>query len=176
MAPQNTSKIIRSVNSSKFNFTPISNELLKSTKISLEAKGLLCFILSLPENWIIYKQQVQKSLDMARFKFDRIWKECADNGYILTHKFRDGDGKFSYYYEVTDVVSTIVGKTGIGKTDIGKPNTIIKKEEEKKEEEKKDSNSIVANSIEAKKVNTNTLFSELFYSNPNISVIEYLNQ
>jgi hypothetical protein len=140
MEQTNSSKIIRSVNTSKNNFTPISNHLLKDKRITLEARGLVSFILSLPENWTIYKGWVQKELGLGRYQFDRIWKECTDVGYIKTNKWKTKDGKFQYYHEVTDnlVVDglSVVGKSDVGLSDDGKPNTIIKKEEENIDEQK----------------------------------------
>lgn len=132
MAKQNSSKIIRSVNVTKNNFTPISNELLQNTKLSLEAKGLISFLVSLPNDWIIYKGQVQRALDMGDTKFDRVWKECVDAGYICVSKARTSEGRFIYDYTISDNRITTVGKSTYGK-----PTTIQKTEEENKEEQKK---------------------------------------
>lgn len=134
---RNTSKIVRSVNSSKYNFTPISNQLIQNVSITLEARGLICFILSLPENWVIYKQQVQKFLKMGDIKFDRVWKECVTAGYISVKKQRLSNGRFIYHYSVSDVLSTNENTTG-GKPTFGEPTSIEKKEEEKIYKENKD--------------------------------------
>lgn len=172
----NTTKIIRSVNTSKHNFTPISNTLIQNKNLSLEARALIIYIVSLPENWVIWKQQVQSTLGMGRYQFDRIWKECVDAGYIKTKKFRAEGGKFTYHYEVTDNLSdvglTTVGKTDGGLFDVGKPNTIIKKEEEKIQEEKKEiKNKDIKNTSIADQNNTIT---ELFNSNPDLFTKEFL--
>jgi hypothetical protein len=167
---RNTSKIVRSVNSSKYNFTPISNHLIQNVSITLEARGLICFILSLPENWVIYKGQVQKALKMGDIKFDRIWKECNTAGYISVKKQRLPNGRFVYHYSVTDSISTIENTTG-GKPTFGEPTSIEKKEEEKIYKENKD-----------QEINTRSLgsdqisFSDIF--NQNISkedVLNYIN-
>ena len=105
MAQQNTTKIVRSVNTSKHNFTPISNELIQSTKLTLEARALVMFIISLPESWIIYKGQVQRALNMNTTKFNRVWKECVTAGYISVIKERIDRGRFNYHYIITDRLS-----------------------------------------------------------------------
>lgn len=134
---RNTSKIVRSVNASKYNFTPISNQLIQNVSITLEARGLICFILSLPENWVIYKQQVQRALKMGDIKFDRVWKECITAGYISVRKQRLANGRFIYHYSITDSISTNENTTG-GKPTFGEPTSIEKKEEEKIDQQNKD--------------------------------------
>lgn len=173
----NTTKIIRSVNASKHNFTPISNTLIQNKKLSLEAKGLIIYILSLPETWVIWKQQVQSALNMKRFQFDRIWKECVSEGYIKTKKFRTESGKFTYHYEVTDNVSVVdstdVGKTDGGFTDSGKADTIIKKEEEKINKEKiQELNKHKLDQLD--QLVANKSITELFNSNPDLFTRENL--
>ena len=108
MAQQNTTKIIRSVNSSKYNFTPISNSLIQNQTLSLEARGLVIFILSLPETWVIYKGQVQTALNMNKTKFNRVWKECIDAGYIKVIKERvDNGSEFEVFKKVSSIDSII---------------------------------------------------------------------
>jgi hypothetical protein len=167
---QNTSKIIRSVSSSKYNFTPISNNLIRNTNISLEAIGLVSFIISLPEDWVIYKGQVQRALKMGDLKFDRIWKECVGAGYISVKKQRLSNGRWKYDYTITDNVSVSENTTG-GKVRGGKPTSIIKKEKEKKDKEnniQENNNSIPGNSV--------SLFADIFNSNTSTEdILNYIN-
>ena len=140
MAQQNTTKIIRSVNSSKYNFTPISNSLIQNQTLSLEARGLVIFILSLPETWVIYKGQVQTALNMNKTKFNRVWKECIDAGYIQVIKERVDNGRFNYHYVITDSLSdggfTAAGKSVAGESTGGKPGSKEKTQGEKIDQEK----------------------------------------
>lgn len=173
MEQTNSSKIIRSFNSSKHNFTPISNHLLKDKRISLEAKGLISFILSLPEDWVIYKGWVQRELGLGRYQFDRIWKECTDIGYIKTNKWKNPDGKFQYYHEITDNLAVVglsdVGLSDSGLADDGKPNTKQKKEEQIKDKQKKD----ILNK-EVSTISSRENFADIFYSNPSGISREFL--
>jgi hypothetical protein len=179
---QNTTKIIRSVNTSKHNFTPLSNQLIQNQSLSLEAKGLVAFIISLPETWIIYKCQVQSALKMNKSKFNRVWKEAVDAGYIKVIKERADKGRFNYHYIISDVLTegglTACGLSVGGLSDGGKPVSKEKIEGEK----------IYGENIELKKrdeektalstVSTVSSFAEYFNQTSNLSrenVLEYLN-
>lgn len=87
------------VNKNK-NYTVMSNYHLKDKSLSLKAKGLLCVILSLPEDWnysikglcAICKENetaVKSTLDeLKRFKYLSITKRHSDSG------------KFEYVYDI----------------------------------------------------------------------------
>jgi hypothetical protein len=172
---QNTTRIIRSVNSSKHNFTPLSNELLQNPNLSLEAKGLVSFIISLPETWVIYKSQVQTALKMNKAKFNRVWKEAVEAGYIQMTKERIDKGRFNYHYIISDVL-TAVGSTagGLsvgGLSDGGKPASKEKKEEEKIYQEKNYKEKI--SNIPG---NSSRSFAEIFNNNFSTQdVLNYIN-
>ena len=167
---QNTTKIVRSVNTSKHNFTPISNELIQNTKLTLEARALVMFIISLPESWIIYKQQVQRALNMNRVKFNRVWKECVDSGYIKVIKERAALGRFNYHYLITDRL-TDGGLSACRLSAGGEPVAKEKKEEEKINLE----NNIQENNSSIPGNSTNS-FADIFNSNTSIQdVLNYIN-
>jgi hypothetical protein len=170
MAQQNTTKIVRSVNTSKHNFTPISNELIQNTSLTLEARALVMFIVSLPESWIIYKGQVQRALKMNTTKFNRVWKECVTAGYIRVIKERIDRGRFNYHYIITDRLSDD-GLTAGGFSVGGEPVAKEKKEEEKiylKKNIEENRSSIPGNSRNS--------FAEIFNSNTTSEdVLNYIN-
>ncbi len=129
---QNTTKIIRSVNTSKHNFTPLSNQLIQNQNLSLEAKGLIAFIISLPETWIIYKYQIQLALKMNKSKFNRIWKEAVDFGYIKVIKKRVDKGRFNYHYIISDVLTEVgltAGGLSVGGLSVGGESVSKEKKE-----------------------------------------------
>lgn len=149
----NKTQIIRSANSSKNNFTPISNKLFTNENISLDTVGLVCYLVHLPFDWIIYKEQVQKTMNkrgIGTDKFNRIWKEAKDNGYVIQNKFRTDKGTYDYQYVISDIVlsthgSSTHGLSTGGSTTGGKPISIIKNNKEKNNKEKnnKKSNNLV---------------------------------
>jgi len=89
----NTGQIIRS--KSSFRFTAISNEILQSKSLTCEQKGLLSYLLSLPENWVLYKQQLYKVLPDRKTTIDRVFKELQTIGYILSTRAIDKMGHFT---------------------------------------------------------------------------------
>lgn len=149
---KNLSKIKRSVDTDKTNFTPISNMVIQNTNISFEARGLLVYILSLPKDWSISKEQIMKSNKIGRDKFRRMWKELESSGYIESKRLKSPDGTFYWNYQVcdkklsigglsTDGSSTdgksIYGSSTDGSSTDGKPTDIKKIQEQKIQEQKK---------------------------------------
>ena len=173
----NRTKIVRSAKSSKYNFTPIANHLINNPSIGLDTIGLICYLVSLPEDWIIYKENIAKTMAQrghGEHKFNRIWKEAKDNGYIIQKKFRRDDGKYDYSYTVSDNIlttselstpgKTTSGLTTSGLSTSGKPPSIQKNNKQKnnkqnniiKKETVTNSNPIVTEEI------FNATFNEFF--------------
>jgi len=72
------------------NYTIISNSILQKLN-NYEALGLYCYLCSLPDNWIFYKDQLMKHGNMGRDKLAKllkILKECQliDYGQIKNEK------------------------------------------------------------------------------------------
>ena len=151
----NTSQIIREDCVNGY-YTIVQNDLIRDTNnLSLSAVGLLTYIISLPTDWIIYKQQIENTLVTNGLskpsEFKRAWKECEKAGYIQTKRIRTSEGKFKWDYIVrqcpmrdVDLVKkttdgkTMHGKSTGGKTMHGKLTDIRSKEERSKEERNKE--------------------------------------
>ena len=152
---KNTSQIIREDCVNGY-YTIVQNDLIRDTdNLSLSAVGLLTYIISLPTDWIIYKQQIENTLVTTGLskpsEFKRAWKECEKAGYIQTKRIRTSEGKFKWDYIVrqcpmrdVDLVKkttdgkTMHGKSTGGKTMHGKLTDIRSKEERNKEERNKE--------------------------------------
>ncbi len=77
------------------NFTQIDNSLLSDKNMSFDTKGLLCYILSKPDDWIVYKRQLMKEFGIGRTMMDRMFKEMENCGYLVISKMLRGeDGSF----------------------------------------------------------------------------------
>ena len=74
---ENTGQIIRSKKTGKSRYTPISNDILQSLTLTAEEKSILVHLLSLPEDWMVYKINFGKSLNMGRHRFNNAWKEIG---------------------------------------------------------------------------------------------------
>lgn len=74
---------------------------LNDSRLSLRAKGLLCFLLSKPDNWYINTREIVSSSSNG---IQSVWstiKELVKFGYMYKHRFRSGNGAFhSYNYLV----------------------------------------------------------------------------
>lgn len=91
------------------NFTIISNEAIQNQSLTWEARGLLSFILSLPEDWKIHKTWLIKSAaNCGRDKLDRIIKELKSFGYMVSRPTRDEQGKINgHFWEVFEEPSQV---------------------------------------------------------------------
>ena len=81
----------------KNNYTCISNEILQRKDLSLQAKGLLVYLLSLPEDWEVHKTEIWKHCKNGRDSVFRAWKELQEHGYITEKKYRE-KGRFQTQY------------------------------------------------------------------------------
>jgi hypothetical protein len=85
------------------NYTVIPNSILQNNNLTLEAIGLLCHLLSLPPDWVVYKSQLSERLKIGRERFNRIFKELTDNGYIISiRKVSEDTKQFDYEHIVYD--------------------------------------------------------------------------
>src|SRR5436189_4046597 len=90
------------------NYTQIPNAILKDSKLSIEAKGLLLYMLSRPPGWKFYHWELQRTLGIGRQKFERIINELIAAGYVTRSRMqpRDANNRFlGYEYAVCDVPS-----------------------------------------------------------------------
>lgn len=86
---QNTGQILRSKKTAKSRFTPISNEILQSKILTPEEKSILVHLLSLPEDWVVYKGLIWKDMNIGRDRFNKNWKGLVEKGYIISIKLID---------------------------------------------------------------------------------------
>ena len=134
----NKTRIIRSVESTPQNYTPLSNKLLQNKHLSLDTRGLLCYLISLPSTWVVYKHNIRQELGFGRKKMDRIWSEAKKGGYLKTEKFREKDGTWNYIYTISDVPLSTAPLSNVGSSTAGKGGTIISNNTESNNKESKE--------------------------------------
>lgn len=82
-------------NRSQDNFTIIDNEALKDGRLSLKALGLLCKMLSLPDNWDFSEKGLKAITKKDGLTSIRSGlKELEAAGYLHREQVRSKDGKF----------------------------------------------------------------------------------
>ena len=78
------------------NYTTISNQLFKDKTISLKAKGLMAYLLSLPSDWDLSINGIVACSKEGRRSIGNTIKELINAGYIERIQIRD-KGKFIGY-------------------------------------------------------------------------------
>lgn len=87
-------------------FTILANDIfLDNPPLSLEAKGLLCQMFSLPDSWNHSIAGYRKLCNVGERKIKNILKELKERGYLIIEKVspkNSGTGRFAYVYHVYD--------------------------------------------------------------------------
>ena len=174
-----TGRIYRSSKSGKNRYTPIFNDLLQNTELSFRARGLLVYILSLPLDWVPVKSQIMKKNNYKRTKFDAIWNELKEAGYIHSKRVKNDLGQYVGWDHLvletpTFVNSDIQENLHSEKNTLTKDRDITKDTVRQKKELYKDLDNTSTESTG--EVTMGKSFKELFYSNPNsVDVHQFLN-
>jgi hypothetical protein len=77
-------------------YSSISNELAQNNKLSLRARGLMLYFLSLPNDWVVRIAHLEAVLLEGRTAIMTTVRELRDAGYIHSTK-RDFQGSFEYF-------------------------------------------------------------------------------
>lgn len=80
-------------------YVVITNEIAQNNELSLGARGLLVYLLSLPPNWIITQTQLIGTMKEGRTRIEGYFKELQNLGYM--HK-RYQDFPSRLVYEIFD--------------------------------------------------------------------------
>ena len=93
------------------NYTVMSNYYLRDKNLSYKAKGLLSFMLSLPDDWdYSIKGLVLISKENSK-AIRSILKELEENGYLIRERKHLDNGKFTYDYLIYELPYTQKGHT-----------------------------------------------------------------
>lgn len=101
------------VNKCSRNFTTISNSILYDSNISFKAKGILIYMISRPDDWTFYENEIAKNgVDGVKSIRSGI-KELIIRGYIKRQQVRRDKGYYdSYEYWIYDTPGTHDDKIG----------------------------------------------------------------
>lgn len=80
------------------NYTVVPNHVLHSKDLSWKAKGLMCYLLSLSEDWEVYKKDLANRSKDGYDSMIAGWKELEDAGFIETIKIKVGSLFDGYEY------------------------------------------------------------------------------
>jgi hypothetical protein len=82
-------------------FTCIPNSLIQNNSLSAQARGLMAYFLSFPDNWMIYKAQLIKNSKEGRYSITSAMDELKKVGYLFCKK--NGNRGCWQYYVFTEI-------------------------------------------------------------------------
>jgi hypothetical protein len=101
----------------------INKTFLNDKNLSLKAKGLLSYLLSMPDDWKVYETEItQHSSDGIRSTRGAI-KELMDSGYINRYQKKDDKNRFAGYEYCVYEIPPVITKCDNGKCDNAKQHT-----------------------------------------------------
>ena len=99
------------------NYTTMSNYHLRDKTLSFKAKGLLSFMLSLPDNWD-YSMNGLVSVSKESLKAIRtILQELEEHKYLIRTRYQNNKGQFQYDYSIYELPYTQYQHTVMANTD-----------------------------------------------------------
>ena len=103
------------------NYTVMSNYHLRDKNLSYKAKGLLSFMLSLPENWDYSLTGLCSVSKEGRDGIRSILKELQEYHYLEIEKVRGEKGYFEYNYLIYEIPHFIELENGKNNPDMENP-------------------------------------------------------
>lgn len=107
------------------NYTTINNTGLRDERLTWKAKGILAYILSLPDDWVFYMEEIATH---SKDKLDSLksgMKELKAHGYIKRFPVKDEKGKITRWetviYEIPQVENPQVENPLVGKPQVDEP-------------------------------------------------------
>ena len=81
------------------NYSVISNEFIRRKDLSWKAKGILTYILTLPDDWVININEIMTHATEGEKAFRSGWKELKDAGYVNRYPVRDKESNKITHWE-----------------------------------------------------------------------------
>ena len=99
------------------NYTIMSNHHLRDKKLSYKAKGLLSFMLSLPEDWDYSINGLVKVSKEGKKAIRAMLEELEENHYLIRKRIQLKNGQFDYEYYIYEMPYNQKGNTDDGNTE-----------------------------------------------------------
>lgn len=103
-------------------YTVIDNAVLQNVNLSFEARGFLCYLLSLPNDWTFTVRGIVKQTGCSKSVILRLMDELKTAGYIKLERKQDQQGRFtqsSWHIYETPCEHHIAQKRNTVKTEHG---------------------------------------------------------
>lgn len=116
---------IRSVNKTEIvrvkkdrNYTTINNTCLRDDRLSWKAKGIMAYLLTLPDDWNIYLEEVMTHAPDGEKSFRSGLKELKDCGYVERVQIREGNKIVGWHTIVNEVPENVDNSLFARKVDV----------------------------------------------------------
>lgn len=100
----------------KKGFVVLYREAAQDVRLTLEARGLLAMMISLPENWEYTVSGLSVKAGCGKDKIRRLLKELQVVGYLIREQGHDQSGKFSTNIYILQDEAPLSGNTDNGET------------------------------------------------------------
>ena len=104
------------------NFTTINNEFIFNKDLSLKAKGLLCHLLALPDNWKLYVEEITNWHKDGKSAIYSAFKELNKHNYIERVVERENGKIVRHVYVVYEKPKQHIEKLHVEKLNVEKSN------------------------------------------------------
>lgn len=146
-------------------FVQIDKNALQDSRLSWKCRGLLAYLLSLPDEWEVYIKELTNHATDGRDSTTTAINELIKFGYIIRER-KTEKGKFKgYNYTVSDI-PFLLPKTEKPKTE--KPKTENPKLNNNTIKDYKTNNNIKRKKLQKKKVVESVDFPDIFEQNENL--------
>lgn len=113
-------------------FVVIGNETIRDRRLSYKARGILAYLLSLPDNWSISSQYLSTVAPDGRDAVRTGLQELEATGYLVRTRIQDSEtGRWGWHQVIYDTPrgkdvdkSENLSTTEDGLSDVGKPGFI----------------------------------------------------
>ena len=115
-------------------FTQVDNEIVNNSALSFQAKGMLLYLLSKPDGWKFYEDDLVKRSSNGKTSVRSTIKELLEVGYLIRgERFRDEKGHLKGYSYIVEpyllddydgksyITFSKVGKSKVGNSNLGNP-------------------------------------------------------
>ncbi len=86
--------IIRTVKDRSHPYVMIHRRLFEDSRLSLEARGLMGYLLTKPDDWQVRVPDLQRTASVGRDQMRRILRELETAGYLVRQRSHGADGRW----------------------------------------------------------------------------------
>lgn len=111
-------------------FVSLDKTVLHDSRLSLQAKGLHSYMMSMPDDWVFYETELQRHFTNGRDSIRKTMRELQTFGYLVKRQSKNSDGTFGmaemWLYETPQPTvdwKSVDGKPADGKSADGESDT-----------------------------------------------------